>query len=115
MSLQVAMNYSYLPRCNSASAADNFHFTAEYQAVYSYSYHNNSPQRYTTSYWNQYSRGYVDVGQGQENQFSGGYHHGDDPQGRLSPYNSLPPCLEEEEELSNSLLCKCLSTKLNAE
>ncbi|XP_078336024.1 uncharacterized protein LOC111099157 isoform X3 [Crassostrea virginica] len=98
------MNYSYLPRCNSASAADNFHFTAEYQAVYSYSYHDNSPQRYTTAYWNQYSRGYVDVGQGQGNQFSGGYHHGDDPQGRLSPYNSLPPCLEEEEELSNSLL-----------
>lgn len=102
---QVMMSYSFLTRSNSSMmkesySSEKYRFTAEYQSVYSYSYHDNGPRTYPdqSPYWNQYDS--LSLGSD--------LHYNSLGQGYQS--DCLPPC-NEEEELSTSTHCKCLDRK----
>lgn len=102
---QVVMSYSFLTRSNSSMmkesySSEKYRFTAEYQSVYSYSYHDNGPRTYPdqSPYWNQYDS--LSLGSD--------LHYNSLGQGYQS--DCLPPC-NEEEELSTSTHCKCLDRK----
>lgn len=102
---QVVMSYSFLTRSNSSMmkesySSEKYRFTAEYQSVYSYSYHDNGPRTYPdqSPYWNQYDS--LSLGSD--------LHYNSLGQGYQS--DCLPPC-NEEEELSTSTHCKYLDRK----